>query len=345
MKSEARQCHKELLQIADGTKPKQEKEDVKQSIAISDQSEDEPLNDKTNEIDKRLFCDFPNCMFCTLSSSNLAQHLRVHNDEKNFECRNCNRKFRSSSNLKTHIRAIHTKERMFACDFCEKKFATQWQKKSHTKTNHIRKREASYDCSVIGCDRSFLKYQSLAAHLKSGHNISKKAIEGVKIEPLKMCENCGKQLKGGFKILEQHKLEGCKANNSNTINVKCPRCSKDIVSSSFKAHTQYCLKRQGIMKDGTYHSSNLSCQLCQRTFTTTVSLSRHSLIHKNVKPHVCSVCKKRFRQKGSLVSHFRVHTGVRWKCEAGDCKKLFITKSLLNQHVKASRKCREKLKH
>ena len=86
------------------------------------------------EIDPRLFCDFPGCSFSTKSSSNLTQHLRVHNDEKNFECSICCQKFRSSSNLKVHIKSIHTKERVFTCDFCEKRFATKWQKKSHTKT-------------------------------------------------------------------------------------------------------------------------------------------------------------------------------------------------------------------
>ena len=105
--------------------------------------------DTTNE--QLLCCDFSGCFFNTKSSSNLTQHLRVHNDEKTFECPTCFQKFRSSSNLKVHIRSVHTKERTFACDHCEKRFATKWQKQSHIKTNHIRKREATFDCTIFGC--------------------------------------------------------------------------------------------------------------------------------------------------------------------------------------------------
>ena len=324
-------------------------------VARSNRDENESTKEYT-EVDKRLFCDFPGCTYNTPSSSNLTQHLRVHNDEKIFECVTCARMFRSSSNLKVHIKSVHTKEKMFSCDHCEKRFATKWQKQSHTKTNHIRKKEASFDCTILGCGRTFLKYQSLAAHMKSGHkvqasnsqsdgpnnisitNMNDKSMK----KPLQICESCGKTLKGGVKALQRHhRLAGCKV--ENVPELQCSICSKLVSSRSLKAHIEYHKKKEDAMNNSCC-TGNLSCQVCQRTFTTEVSLQRHRLIHENLKPHVCSVCKKRFRQKGSLDSHFRVHTGVRWKCEAEDCGKLFITKSLLNQHIKASRVCRERLK-
>ena len=77
---------------------------------------EETNHDDEVEIDPRLFCDFPGCSFVTKSSSNLTQHLRVHNDEKNFECSICDQKFRSSSNLNVHIKSIHVKEKVFICD-------------------------------------------------------------------------------------------------------------------------------------------------------------------------------------------------------------------------------------
>ena len=309
------------------------------------------------QVDQRLFCDFPSCSFSTKSSSNLTQHLRVHNDEKTFECPTCLQKFRSSSNLKVHVKSIHTKEKMYFCDYCEKRFATKWQKQSHTKTNHIRKREASFDCTIIGCGRTFLKYQSLAAHMKSGHKIQNTNTPNLPLKsnqsnivgehytakkPLQICENCGKRLKGGLKAMQRHHiLAGCNAENESEV--QCSVCNKFISSKSLKSHLEYHKKKQDV-DNNTFCGGNLSCQVCQRTFTTVVSLQRHRLIHENIKPHICSVCKKKFRQKGSLDSHFRIHTGVRWRCEATDCGKLFITKSLLNQHIKATRVCREMLK-
>ena len=328
-------------------------ENVEVPSSIRDDNESLKAN---AEIDKRLFCDFSGCTFSTPSSSNLTQHLRVHNDEKTFECITCARMFRSSSNLKVHIKSVHTKEKIFNCDYCEKAFATKWQKQSHTKTNHIRKREESFDCTVLGCGRTFLKYQSLAAHLKSGHRaqysncqaasqsentINTSSNTNVK-KQLQVCESCGKTLKGGVKALQRHqRLAGCKA--ENVPEIQCSICSKLVSSRSLKAHLEYHKKKDDAVNNSCC-GGNLACQVCQKTFTTVVSLQRHKLIHDNLKPHICSICKKRFRQKGSLDSHFRVHTGVRWRCEAEDCGKLFITKSLLNQHIKASRMCREKLK-
>ena len=313
--------------------------------------------DTTNE--ELLCCDFSGCFFNTKSSSNLTQHLRVHNDEKTFECPTCLQKFRSSSNLKVHIRSVHTKERTFACDHCEKRFATKWQKQSHIKTNHIRKREATFDCTVLGCERTFLKYQSLAAHLKSGHNVRSINTRGcaggsqcsagndiVKEEtPLKtllICENCGERLKGGSKAMQKHqRLTGCKGGKCDA---QCSVCNKLLAAKSLKSHLEYHKKMDKATNDAVHFSGeHLSCHVCQRTFTTMVSLKRHQLIHDNLKPHICSICKKKFRQKGSLESHFRIHTGVRWRCEAEGCGKLFITKSLLNQHIKATRLCREAL--
>ena len=166
------------------------------------------------------------------------------------------------------------------------------------------------------------------------------------IKPYQIRENCGKTLKRGSKAMRQHhQLAGCKAGIGVTKQ-QCPVCPKFISLESLKAHMEYHKKKDDAAKNNfcTADGGSLSCQVCQKTFTTIVSLQRHCLIHDNVKPYMCSICKKRFRQKGSLDSHFRVHTGIRWRCEAADCAKLFITKSLLNQHIKASRVCREQLK-
>ena len=359
LRQEAKETNKNIVSKENSqkiTQSTQIKQENVEAINAPHGHEIHESNQDNSKIDERLFCDFPGCTFNTTSSSNLTQHLRVHNDEKKFECLTCSRKFRSSSNLKVHIKSIHTKEKMFSCDHCEKRFATKWQKQSHTKTNHIRKREATFDCTVLGCGRTFLKYQSLAAHMKSGHKdeSSNSQIIGSNNSPFvpssnknvqkqsQMCETCGKTLKGGFKALERHhRLAGCKA--ENVPEIQCSICSKLVSSRSLKAHLDYHKKKEDAANNSCCGGS-LSCQVCQRTFTTIVSLQRHRLIHDNLKPHVCSVCKKRFRQKGSLDAHFRVHTGIRWKCEAEECGKLFITKSLLNQHIKASRTCREGLK-
>ena len=352
LKQEAKEISTSINQTVLDPSSAQVKHEPNDATSTAEMTDGNNYSNDNLEFNERLFCDFIGCSFNTKSSSNLTQHLRVHNDEKHFECPTCSQKFRSSSNLKVHIKSIHTKEKSFTCDYCEKRFATKWQKQSHTKTNHIRKRELSFDCSVLGCGRTFEKYQALAAHIKSGHKEQSKPstkysqsddfAEKPTPKPLQICENCGKRLRGGLKAMQRHhRLAGCKA--GSVSEKQCSICTKYISSKSFKAHLEYH-KRKEDASNNHCCGEHISCEVCQRTFTTIVSLQRHRLIHENIKPHSCSVCKKRFRQKGSLDSHFRTHTGVRWRCEAEDCGKLFITKSLLNQHIKATKVCRESLK-
>jgi len=283
-----------------------------------------------------LFCDFPKCNFSTRDSSNLTQHLRVHNDERNFECSVCLQKFVSSSHLKVHTRSVHTKEKLYQCDFCEKRFPTNWQKKSHTKTNHLKEKPSIYPCQR--CHKAFYKHQSLSAHLKSCKETSEESSSvapsgnqsgscdlSKKKKSFQICETCGERLKGGATSLRRHQCV-CRTGD---VSIRCPTCSKTVLSRSLKSHMQYHRSQE-------QNKQLLSCLICHKSFTTSVALKRHVLIHENAFPFKCETCDKVFRQKGALQAHSRVHTGLRFSCQ---CGKLFITKSLLNQHKKVSREC------
>lgn len=169
--------------------------------------------------------------------------------------------------------------------------------------------EGAFPCHH--CGKTFAKHQSMAAHVKSSHRRASPA-------------------KGDLGPVSTT------ASNGSTVTTQCPICSKVVLQSSLKAHLFY--HRQSA-------ASNHICQICSRTFTTGISLKRHLRIHQDSKPFCCDTCGKTFRQKGSLDSHSRVHTGVRLLCYSAEnggsgCGKSFITKSLLNQHLKASPKCR-----
>nr|XP_045594612.1 zinc finger protein 83-like [Procambarus clarkii]XP_045594613.1 zinc finger protein 83-like [Procambarus clarkii] len=75
------------------------------------------------------------------------------------------------------------------------------------------------------------------------------------------------------------------------------------------------------------------CNICQLTFTTTLSFERHMKRHEADKPHKCQHCDKKFVTKSGLDIHRRKHTGERpFKCD--NCSKAFTTRSVLIMHMR-----------
>ena len=63
------------------------------------------------------------------------------------------------------------------------------------------------------------------------------------------------------------------------------------------------------------------------------------LIHNKAKDYECDICKKKFSQKSSLVSHFRIHLGEKpYGC--AECGKWFTQTSGRSYHI---RNCHKEL--
>jgi len=62
-------------------------------------------------------------------------YMRIHTNEKPYECDVCDKAFRDSSTLAKHMR-IHTNEKPYECDVCEKRFSQSSQLKSHVRNVH-----------------------------------------------------------------------------------------------------------------------------------------------------------------------------------------------------------------
>ena len=115
-----------------------------------------------------------------LFSHKKYKHGQNTTDEKFFQCDSCDRRCRTSGNLKVHKR-IHTGEKPFQCPLCDKRFYSSGEV---TKHKIIHTQDKPYPCKV--CLRSFSRKCVLMKHNKSQHL-------KIHTEKLFQCDSCDRR--------------------------------------------------------------------------------------------------------------------------------------------------------
>ncbi|XP_055870200.1 zinc finger protein 107-like [Biomphalaria glabrata] len=276
------------------------------------------------------------------SLKNFYKPKMIHTGTKRFSCEICQKSFTRRSDVTRHQsvhfgekslknfykpKMIHTGTKRFSCEICQKSFTrrsdvTRHQSvhfgekslKNFYKPKMIHTGTKRFSCEI--CQKNFTRRSDVIRHHsvhfseKNLKNFSKPKMIHTSTKPAK-CKICQKSFSSSYdeKI---HRLTECRGKRS-----KYPPGQKDFTTST------------DLFTDAS--EKPFKCEVCQRRFSRSKTLTNHQLLHTGVKPFKCKLCQKRFRQTGSLKTHLLLHTGEKpFTCQI--CQKGFTNSSNLTRH-------------
>uniref|UniRef100_A0A182JZV4 Protein krueppel n=1 Tax=Anopheles christyi TaxID=43041 RepID=A0A182JZV4_9DIPT len=297
------------------------------------------------------------CTICGVARTDMAAHMRWHNNERPYQCLYCPKIFLNSSNLKNHIN-LHTREKMYKCDLCDKEFPSTTGRSKHRETHAT---ERTHLCAV--CGKSFKYRASLARHklihfeepkekcsecdmiFLTKTRLSKHFMVHMNVKPFS-CEVCGRafnrkdNLKTHMKTHAAHR----KRDKKHEDDIVVPK--EDIYQTKSEAdYLEETILEDGynyevLFTDTESESAGGSCTKPKprkrRSFCTICgkylyNLAEHRRMHLNIRLQECPHCGKTFVHRTNLIAHLNIHTHDRiYKCEY--CGSEFISVQGLKQH-------------
>ena len=201
-------------------------------------------------------------------------------------------------------------ERTFSCELCPKKYASSKTLRDHVKRIH----STTYDFPCDNCDSKFKVQRVLQKHKKDQHNQVREKIT---------CNVCLKQVYCKSKLLVHHK--------THMEKIKCDECNMLIAYSNKRRHIR-------IKHSQTPSQQMHSCNVCNKTLKSSISLKSHILNHhtSRARDYTCQTCNNAFMSPKYLQSHQITHTSEKpYECVMDDCEKSYNNPGSLSRHKRS----------
>ncbi|XP_070497892.1 zinc finger protein 62 homolog [Chironomus tepperi] len=259
----------------------------------------------------------------------LSVHEKIHN--KQFKCEICNKMFSFNSHLDDHKKTIHENPGSFECEICGKKFCQKSNLKSHQKT-HNEDRPKSLQCQRLTYQKKInLK---MSAKITNFFKIKPKVVkideEVSKSPKIRECQVVIKDIKHQFgsNELELFKKISSNQRNRNEKSI-CKYCGKKLSSEDcLKMHMKYIHPNEFDL---------FNCGICNRRFFKKQSLEVHMKKKhpdEQIEKFECDFDGKIFKTKKELYSHMGCHFSL-IKCQI--CHKMlkynYMKSHLRNFHA------------
>ena len=269
-------------------------------------------------------CTFEDCDRVFDRKARLEDHLRSHNNERNFTCPHtpCTKTFLRDSHLKHHIKNQHTEVRDYKCTWegCDASFTTGTRLRRHVTTHEAKEQFRCYGYS--GCDQTFRRQETLDRHILTIHHGIKPfpctEIDATTGTPCNKAYDTAENLRTHVRSKHDNSrfsCDECMALNTAIManpegqDDREPRQAHFATYALFQAH------------NAEYHPP--VCHLCPTSFITARELTRHLELQHGIltekKSKVASIftctfegCGKKFTKSGNLNVHVKtVHENKR----------------------------------